>query len=81
MSIRLNGIPIISAQEDMICFECGSIAETRPYGKDGAEICHACGMKDERQTMVNMYVRLFGESTEEANRLAASWMLNHKESA
>lgn len=29
------------------CEVCGGIAETRPYGPRGEEVCFKCGMKDE----------------------------------
>lgn len=32
------------------CTGCGKVAELRPYGKDGAEICYDCGMIDKDAT-------------------------------
>jgi hypothetical protein len=32
------------------CQECGHVDELRPYGRGGAWICFACGMKDEEET-------------------------------
>lgn len=29
------------------CELCGAVAETRPYGPNGEEVCFHCGMKDE----------------------------------
>ncbi len=36
---------ILSSEKPQQCDECGKIAELRPYGKDGACICFACGEK------------------------------------
>lgn len=38
MSRRVNGIAVIAVEPEFICFECGRIAETRPYGPNGAEM-------------------------------------------
>lgn len=32
------------------CEYCGKVAELRPYGKNGANICFECGMKDPKTT-------------------------------
>jgi hypothetical protein len=34
---------IIEREKDQICSLCGKMAETRPYGKGGSEICYECG--------------------------------------
>jgi hypothetical protein len=37
------------------CEVCGSRnEELRPYGKNGANICYTCGMKDKAETERNM---------------------------
>lgn len=46
MTDIINGIPIIYTEEPQKCELCGKIAETRPYGKNGEEVCFECGMKD-----------------------------------
>lgn len=61
MSKRINGIPVIAVEPDMICFQCGKIAETRPYEPNGEEICFACGQKDKATTERMMGIKLFGE--------------------
>jgi hypothetical protein len=38
---------IIEAERVDRCELCGVIAETRPYGPKGEEVCFVCGMKDE----------------------------------
>lgn len=60
MSRRVNGVPVVAAEPPLICFECGKIAETRPYGPNGGEICHECAMADVDRTQHNMMVKLFG---------------------
>ena len=60
MSRRVNGIAIICDEPDLICFQCGKIDETRPYGPNGEEICFECGMKDPVTTKRMMDKVLFG---------------------
>lgn len=43
----LNAQAVIQAEVDSRCELCGTVAETRPYGPNGEEVCFACGMKDE----------------------------------
>lgn len=62
MSKNVNGVPVIEAEPDFICFQCGKIAETRPYGPNGEEVCFECGMKDLETTERMMGTKLFGES-------------------
>lgn len=40
----------VSPQKADVCEYCGKIAELRPYGKNGANICFECAMKDEETT-------------------------------
>lgn len=61
MSRNINGIPVIEAEPEFICFQCGKVAETRPYGPNGEEICYDCGMKDQATTNRMMGKVLFGE--------------------
>jgi hypothetical protein len=37
----------IMAQPPGRCDLCGTVAETRPYGPQGENVCFPCGMKDE----------------------------------
>lgn len=37
----------IFVRDDQTCQLCGKVAETRPYGPNGEEVCFDCGMKDE----------------------------------
>lgn len=34
-------------QKNSICGTCGDAGDTRPYGKDGAQVCYPCAMLDE----------------------------------
>lgn len=61
MSKMVNGITIIEAEPDFICGLCGKIAETRPYGPNGEEICWECGEKDPVSRDRMMGIKLFGE--------------------
>lgn len=40
------------------CEICGAVAETRPYGPDGQEVCFKCGMKDENAAKQKFQERL-----------------------
>ena len=64
MSRNYKGIPIIEAEPDFICSECGKVAETRPYGHNGAEICYECASKIPEIVNHNMNIKLFGEKGE-----------------
>jgi hypothetical protein len=37
------------------CEDCGQMDELRPYGKDGANVCFDCAMKDE-ENATRMFV-------------------------
>ena len=65
MSKMINGIPVIFAEPPQKCEMCGKIAETRPYGKDGAEVCFECGMKDKATTEKMCKKILFGMGDED----------------
>ena len=38
---------LIQAEPPGRCELCGAVAETRPYGPNGEEVCFPCGMKNE----------------------------------
>lgn len=46
MSKVVGKVLIIEQTAPAKCTVCGELAELRPYGKDGAEICFPCAMKD-----------------------------------
>jgi len=72
MSVRIGDLAIIAPEPKMMCFLCGKVEETRPYGPNGEEICFTCGLKNEAETVAQMNMRLFGQSREEAERNAAN---------
>ena len=64
MTKKIGNMIYIQEESPSVCEECGKVAEVRPYGKDGANICFDCGMKDEDRTMNNFSVKLLGEEGE-----------------
>lgn len=70
MSRRIGNTVIIESEPEMICFLCGKVAETRPYGPEGAEICYDCGRKDPLTTETQIGIRLFRETKEVAKKRA-----------
>jgi hypothetical protein len=54
MTKVVNGTLIIAPEPADKCELCGAIAETRPYGPNGARICHSCGLKDHFETTRRM---------------------------
>lgn len=62
MSYRTkNGVPVIKAEADDVCDLCGKVAELRPYGPKGENICYECGMKNEAVTNKMLGRVLFGD--------------------
>jgi hypothetical protein len=51
---------LITAQPPGRCELCDVVAETRPYGPNGEEVCFACGMKDEAAARRGFERRLGG---------------------
>ena len=49
IEVNSKKILVIEPEEPQKCEYCGSIAETRPYGKNDAEICFECAMKPENK--------------------------------
>ena len=41
----MSRLGVIEATEPAVCEECGELAELRPYGDNGANICFTCGKK------------------------------------
>jgi len=50
MTKKVNGDLIIENTGKSVCEMCGKVAELRPYGPNGENICFPCGMKDEETT-------------------------------
>jgi|LSQX01.3.fsa_nt_gb hypothetical protein len=45
-----KNILILEKEEPGRCELCGAIAELRPYGANGENICYECGMKNKEIT-------------------------------
>jgi hypothetical protein len=47
------------------CEYCGTVAELRPYGKNGAKICFECGMKPENyETTLDAFQKVLSGDSE-----------------
>lgn len=57
----MSGRGFIAPEPDQVCEMCGVVAECRPYGPKGEQICFECGMKDEETTRKRMSKYIFGE--------------------
>lgn len=53
-------IVVIESEPESECEICHQIAELRPYGPNGENICVPCGLKDKEATMRRMMQVLFG---------------------
>ena len=49
MSKKQGNKFVVQEQKPQECEYCGKIAELRPYGKNGANICFKCAMEDEKE--------------------------------
>lgn len=56
----LGKIVLLEVEPDATCELCGEVAELRPYGPKGENICFACGELDRETTDARMRERLFG---------------------
>jgi hypothetical protein len=56
----MSGRGFIAPETERMCELCGAIAECRPYGPNGEQICFDCGMKDMATTEKRMKEYLFG---------------------
>jgi hypothetical protein len=60
MSKRLpSGIVVLQVTKPDKCELCSKVAELRPYGPNGENICFECGMKDEETTRQQFRKKLF----------------------
>lgn len=50
----------LAHQPDSKCELCGDMAECRPYGPNGENVCHPCGMKDEEAAKRQFFKHLDG---------------------
>lgn len=51
------------------CEDCGEVAETRPYGPKGENVCFPCAMKDEDAAKRQFRRRLEGDHPADATQL------------
>ena len=58
MTHEADGMLIIKDEPPQQCDLCGTIAELRPYGPNGAAICFACGLKNLGATVAAFKRRL-----------------------
>jgi len=45
---------VIAAESPRTCSRCGVRAETRPYGRGGAEVCFDCGTSAENRASLDV---------------------------
>lgn len=57
----MSGSGYICVEPDRKCEMCGKVAECRPYGPKGEQICFPCGQKDKKQTEQKMREHILGE--------------------
>lgn len=60
MTKKVGDTLFIYGEPDAKCESCGEVDELRPYGKDGANICYECAMKDKSTTKVMFVKRMNG---------------------
>lgn len=56
----MSGPGFIAAEAPQKCELCGAVAECRPYGPNGEQVCFPCGMKDEAAARERMNEHVFG---------------------
>lgn len=61
MSMRIGDVSIIEVEPDRKCELCEKVAECRPYGPNGEQICFECGELDAIGTQARMKKVLFGK--------------------
>lgn len=63
MSEKMGNTFVIEQTEPQLCEYCGQIAELRPYGKNGANICYKCGHNLENLEETNRRCRALIDSS------------------
>ena len=74
-----NANVVIQATEPQQCDLCGTIAELRPYGPNGENICHPCGMKNETAMKMQFKRRMLGLPPLRTATGAAPWEVTNRE--
>jgi hypothetical protein len=62
MSRKVGKVFVIEGERGGKCEECGKTDELRPYGKNGANVCFECAMKDEDNAKAMFRKRINGDS-------------------
>jgi hypothetical protein len=62
VTFKIDKNLVIAAEGDARCEDCGKIDELRPYGRNGANVCFDCAMKDEANAKEMFLKRLEGDS-------------------
>ena len=57
----MTRVVIIEPESPRKCELCLKVAECRPYGPGGKQICFACGMKDRKATEAAFRMSVLGE--------------------
>jgi hypothetical protein len=57
----VSGRGYIAAEKEQRCELCGKIAECRPYGPKGEQVCFDCGMKNEEAAKRQFSKHVLGE--------------------
>jgi len=58
----MSGRGYISDEPDRTCQFCGKVAECRPYGPKGEDVCFLCGMKNKEAAEKQFCKRVLGET-------------------
>lgn len=56
----MSGLGFIAPEPDRECELCHKVAETRPYGPKGEQVCFDCGMKDKDACMRGFKLNVLG---------------------
>jgi hypothetical protein len=59
---KLNVIGHPAEAKPAKCEDCGVVDELRPYGKNGANVCFECAMKDEANAAAMFKKQLDGDA-------------------
>ena len=65
MIMKVDGITFIGSEREAVpakCEDCGKMDELRPYGKNAANVCFDCAMKDEKNARKMFVQRLKGDA-------------------
>ena len=62
MSFKIDNMFVIAGERSARCEDCGKLDELRPYGKNGANVCFDCAMKDEANAAELFRRRIQGDA-------------------